>query len=233
MPTDSKMLDNFVRMGQEILSCDWTSYYGSDFTRVAPSPPGVGYAQPGFVGRDYRGLVFVGQNPGVGAGRADEHRLWKREFQKWHDQGTVAAYTDVFQFWRRDLNEWDVWKTYIKPVLHHLGFTEDHIGYLNLCKNATTTNTSPTPHMYRSDWAWTRRQLELLEPRVVVAGGKEVAKQLNKRLTTDWPAPSFIVLPQNRARARPGLTYDALVRERAHEADLLANDIRKALHGRA
>src|SRR4051794_11311804 len=111
------MLDDFVRVGQEILSCDWAVRYGTDIARVAPSPPGVGYAQPGFLGRDYRGLVFVGQNPGVGADRADVHRLWERSFQTWHKQGTVAAYSEVFEFWRRDLKEWVVWTQWIKPIL--------------------------------------------------------------------------------------------------------------------
>jgi hypothetical protein len=225
MPTDSQMLDNFVRVGQEILSCDWEVLYGSDIVSVAPSPPGVGYAQPGFLGCDYRGLVFIGQNPGVGAGRSDVHRLWERAFRKWHDEGSVAAYSEVFQLWQRDLHAWDVWKTYIKPILDHLGFTEDHIGYLNLCKNATTGNNKPTARMYRSDWEWTGQQLKLLQPRAVVAGGKEVAIQLNRL----WPAPSCLVRPQNRARARPGLSYAALCRERAHEADVLAGEIRLAL----
>ena len=79
--------------------------------------------------------------------------------------------------------------------------------------------------MYRSDWVWTRQQLELLQPKAVVAGGREVAGKLNKY----WSAPPCMVHPQNRARARPGLTYAALCRERAREADVLASDIRKAL----
>lgn len=218
MPTDSQMLDTFVRVGQEILSCDWASHYGSDVARVAPSPPGVGYAQPGFLGRDYRRLVFIGQNPGVGADRADVHRLWERAFRTWHEQGTVAAYSEAFQVWRRDLNAWPVWTQWIKPSLDRISLTEDHIGYLNLCKNATSTNAPPTARMYRSDWAWTRQQLELLQPRVVVAGGVAVAKLLN----TFSPTPPCIVLSQNRVRSQSQA-------ERDRQADMLASDIRKAL----
>jgi hypothetical protein len=212
------MLDNFVRVGQEILSCDWAARYGPGIARVAPSPPGIGYAQPGFLGRDYRGLVFVGQNPGAGALRADAHQLWKRVFRDWHEQGTVAAYSEAFRFWRDDLNAWPVWTQWIKPILERLSLTEDHIGYLNLCKNATTNNTPPTAHMYRSDWAWTRQQLELLQPRVVVAGGVAV----DKRLNTHWPTPPFIVLPQNRVRSQSRA-------ERARDVDELASKIWKAL----
>jgi len=212
------MLDNFVRVGQEILSCDWAAHYGPDIARVAPSPPGVGYAQPGFIGRDYRGLVFIGQNPGVGANRADVHRLWKQAFQKWHEQGTVAAYAEVFEFWRRDLHEWIVWTQWIKPVLDRLNLSEDHIGYLNLCKNATSANTPPTGRMYRSDWEWTRRQLDFLRPRVVVAGGVAVFNQLS----TLSPAPPAKVLSQNRERSQNQA-------ERDRQADVLASAIRKAL----
>lgn len=218
MPTDSQMLDNFVRVGQEILSCDWAARYGPDIARVAPSPPGVGYAQPGFLGHNYRELVFIGQNPGVGADRADIHRRWERAFRTWHEQGTVAAYSEVFELWRRDLNAWPVWTQWIEPVLDRLGLTEDHIGYLNLCKNATSSNTPPTAHMYRSDWAWTRQQLELLQPRVVVAGGVAVAE----RLDLHWPTPPFLVLSQNRERSQ-----NQAARER--QADALASELRSAL----
>lgn len=218
MPTDPQMLDSFVRVGQEILSCNWEAQYGPDVTRVAPSPPGVGYAQPGFLGRDYRGLVFVGQNPGAGADRADVHRLWERAFRTWHQQGSIAAYSKVFEFWRHDLNAWTVWSQWIKPILDRLSLTEDHIGYLNLCKNATTNNKAPTTHMYWSDWTWTSQQLDLLQPRVVVAGGLAVADKLN----TLWPAPSVMILPQNRERIQSRA-------ERDREADLLAGKIRKAL----
>lgn len=218
MPTDAQILDNFVRVGRNILSCDWAVHYGIDVTRVAPSPPGVGYAQPGFLGGDYRGLVFIGQNPGVGADRADEHRRWERAFRTWHEQGTVANYLDVYEFWRGDLRNWTVWSQWVKPILDRVGFTEDQIAYLNLCKNATTGNAPPTEHMYQSDWAWTKQQLAFLQPRVVVAGGLAVAKRLN----TYWPTPPFSVLPQNRVRSRPG-------HERARDADGLASEIGQLL----
>lgn len=218
MPTDKRMLDEFVRVGRDILSCDWAAHYGPDLARVAPSPPGVGYAQPGFVGRDYRGLVFIGQNPGVGADRTDAHRRWEQAFRTWHEQGTVAAYSAVFEFWRGDLREWTVWSQWIKPVLDRLGFTEDHIGYLNLCKNATLANTPPTTRMFQRDWAWTRQQLNVLQPRVVVAGGVAVAKLID----TFSPTPPCTVLSQNRVRSQDQA-------ERDRQADMLAENIRRAL----
>jgi len=212
------MLADFVRVGQEILSCDWAAHYGPDIARVAPSPPGVGYAQPGFLGRDYRGVVFIGQNPGVGADRAEVHRLWERAFRGWHDHGTVASYAETYQLWQSDLHGWTVWTQWIKPILDRLSLTEDHIGYLNLCKNAATGNAAPTTRMYQSDWAWTRRQVELLQPRVVIAGGVAVANRINMH----WPAPPFIVLTQNRVRSQNQA-------ERDRQADMLAREIRKVL----
>jgi hypothetical protein len=222
VPTDKQMLKTFVHIGQEILSCDdWAAHYGSSGNaRVAPSPPGVGYAQPGFVGRDYRGLVIVNQNPSAGFGRDDVHRDWERAFRKWHNQGTVDVYLETFRFWQSDVHAWKVWTQWVEPILYRLRprLTEDHIGYLNLCKNATIPNKAPTERMYRSDWEWTGRQLTLLQPRVVVAGGKEVAKQLN----TLWPAPPVKVLVQDRNRNQSGAV-------RASEANRLAGEIRKAL----
>lgn len=216
MPTDKQMLENFVHIGQDILSCNWATRYGHHIARVAPSPPGVGYAQPGFVGRDYRGLV-VSRNPAVGTGRDEAHRLWDQAFRKWLDQGTVDAYLKVFQLWQRDFNEWGVEK-YIKPILELRNFTEDHIGYLNLCKNATISNIEPTVRMYKSDWEWTERQLKLLQPRVVVAGGVEVDRQL-KRF---WTSRSCRVLTQNRIRSQSRAELD-------RQAKWLADEILKEL----
>ena len=70
------LLREFIRIGQEIMRWDRREAYGADFSRVAPSPPALGLASPGFLGRDYRGLVILGQNPGLGARRGSEHRIW-------------------------------------------------------------------------------------------------------------------------------------------------------------
>jgi len=200
VPTDQKLLRDFVTLGQEILKCDWRQHYGSDFGRVAPSPPGIAYAQPGFVADDYRGVVLVGQNPGVGdtPDRARAHRVWDKHLEPWATGGGVEDYRAVLALWLRDLSNWAVWHQWCAPLLQRSGLTVQNIGYLNIVKNQTTKNGAPTARMYEADWRWTQRQLEVLQPRIVIAGGKAVGDVINRY----WRNAPFEVVVQNRIRSQ-------------------------------
>ncbi|HEX5480231.1 MAG TPA: hypothetical protein VFY79_10990 [Dehalococcoidia bacterium] len=220
MATDRRKLREFVRAGQEMLACDWTAHYGADVSRIAPAPPAIRYAQPGFLGDDYRGIVVVNQNPGVGDSpdRAKMHRIWDGELEKWLRTGTIQSYEEVFRFWQRDLSNWPVWKQWIAPILAPSGLDERNVAYLNLCKNQTRRNVAPTASMYWADWRWTRRQLEILRPHTVVAGGKAVADLL----TRFWPEAPFKVVEQNRIRSQNNAT-------RAQQASEIARTLAKAI----
>jgi hypothetical protein len=86
---------------------------------------------------------------------------------------------------------------YIEPLLIDLHLTAYEIAYLNLFQSPTIANSRPTPRMFAKAWPWTRQQLEVLQPRMVVAGGKEVGSLLH----SFWPAPPFRVLVQDRNRS--------------------------------
>ncbi|MDP6582333.1 MAG: hypothetical protein QF681_16895 [Vicinamibacterales bacterium] len=201
MPTNKRPLADFVSLGQEILRCDWTAHYGKDASRVAPSPPALAYAQPGFLGGDYTGLVVVGQNPGVGADAFWEkrHRVWDPLLRAWRDEGTVSAYADFHRTWQTgDLPYWTVWWKWVEPVLSRISLNENHVAYLNLVKNQTSENRPPTVGMYDADWMFTRRQLDVLNPKVVIAGGLAVERQIRKH----WPDAPFRLVSQNRIRSQ-------------------------------
>ena len=221
-------LMEFIRLGQEIMRWDRQGAYGADFTRVAPSPPALGVASPGFLGREYRGLVVLNQNPGLGARRGSEHRIWDRLLTAWRDEGTIEAYDEAFKFYLADFRHVAVWRQWVEPVLDAAGLGAHAVAYLNLGKSVLRKNEPPKPPkardpIFEADWRWTRAQLDLLEPDVVLAG-KAVANLLSRY----WPNPPFDVIVQDRARSQNKATRAARAREhgdriRAALAALAAN----------
>ena len=148
--------------------------YGADFSRVAPSPPALGLASPSFLGRDYRGLVVLGQNPGLGARRGSEHRIWDGLLTAWRDEGTTESYGKAFRFYLDDFQHVAAWRQWVEPVLLAADLSAHEVAYLNLGKSVLRKNEpprSPDP-IFEADWRWTRAQLDLLEPAIVLAGGK-------------------------------------------------------------
>lgn len=201
----------FIRLGQEIMRWDRQGAYGADFTRVAPSPPALGVASPGFLGREYRGLVVLNQNPGLGARRGSEHRIWDRLLTAWRDEGTIEAYDEAFMFYLADFRHVAVWRQWVEPVLDAAGLGAHAVAYLNLGKSVLRKNEPPRARdpIFEADWRWTRAQLDLLEPDVVLAGGKAVANLLSRY----WPNPPFDVIVQDRARSQNKATRAARARE--------------------
>ena len=201
MTRDSEQLvQDFIDLGREILRWDRRAAYGADWSRVAPSPPAIGLASPGFLGDDYCGVVLLGQNPGHGEHRGTAHRRWDRLLSAWRDEGTLQAYREAFRFYLQDFKQVVTWSSWSEPVLRAAGLKPRDVAYLNLGKSPLTENPPPRSRarIFEADWYWTRKQLELLDPLVVVAGGLAVADLLDQF----WPDPPFGVIRQNRARSQ-------------------------------
>ena len=189
--------------------------YGADWDRVALSPPALRLASPGFLGREYRGLVVLAQNPGLGAERGSEHRRWDRLLAAWRDEGTIAAYEEAFRFYLADFQHVAAWRQWVAPVLAAADLSAREVAYLNMGKSVLRQNKTPKARdrIFEADWRWTRVQLELLAPDVVLAGGKAVARLLNRY----WPDPPFGVIAQDRARSQNTATRSARAREHGSE----------------
>ena len=196
-------LVRFIELGQQIIALDRQAELGRDFSRVAVQPPSVGVAQPGFMGAEYKGLVILGRNPGTGDNRPSRYGFesklaeWHRALEKWRDLGSLQAYMSAFDCWMGDLKEWRVWSMYVEPILDRLQIDPSNIAYLNLFQSPTIANTRPTPRMFRIGWTWTKRQLDILAPKAVIAGGKDVGAQLRAQ----WSKPSCEILVQDRNRS--------------------------------
>ena len=210
MTSNRKLLREFVQMGQEIMNWDRREAYGADWSRVAPSPA-IGLASPGFLGEEYADVVILAQNPGLGKGRDDAHREWDRLLNAWRDGGTIRAYRDAFEFYLEDFQQVAAWRNWVAPILDAAAISARSVAYLNLGKSVLRDNQTPKPQdpIFRADWHWTRAQLEMLEPIVVVAGGKAVADLLKDF----WPNRPFQVIVQNRARSQNMATRVARARE--------------------
>ena len=202
-----RLVRNFIDLGREILRWDRRAAYGPDWSRVALAPPAIGLASPGFLGEDYRGVVVLGQNPGHGEHRGGPHRRWDQLLAAWRDEGTLRAYREAFKFYVQDFQHVTTWTSWSEPLLRSAGLAPRDVAYLNLGKSPLTGNPPPSPrdHIFRADWYWTHKQLELLDPVVVVAGGLAVARLL----AHFWPDPPFGVIPQNRARSQSKATRQA------------------------
>lgn len=201
----AEMIDEFIALGASIIREALPARYGADGRFVPEAPPAVGTPQPGFVGRRYRGVVILAPHPGEGgrASREPVHRVWDQVIAAWSANPSSETYDAVLRLWAEDREEWGpVWTRWTEPVLRGAGLAPDEVAFLNLIKNPLISNTSPLAQrrMAAVDWDWTKRQLDLLKPRAVVAGGKLVSEFLRSRVGND-----FAVREQNRAIARAGV----------------------------
>jgi hypothetical protein len=194
-------INRFVSIGQELLQRD-SAVYGAAVSDAVLEP--ITVAQPGWVGPDYRGVVLIGQNPGRGTGDATARLKRQNDaYLAWRDNGR-PGYEQALKLLMADVLNWRVWNQWVRPLLSRARLSAGQVGYLNLVKVPTVDDKKPTAAMFKIDWPWTLRQLEALEPRVVVAGGVAVATELEKRRA---PQP-FELLTQNRVRSQNQATRD-------------------------
>ena len=196
--------------------------YGADWSRVAEAPPDLTVPVPGYLGPNYRGIVLLDMNPSSAPERRTAHREWDARFKRWRDEGTIEAYSAVFEAYLRYFPTLRYWKQKVQPVLRSAGITPREVCYLNLSKSAIRGNKQPTKGIIRADWHWTDRQLQLLAPRFVVAGGKGVGHLLDGLM----PNPRFEVRVQDRMQGQKSsvVTAEAGRIGRAIKAALAKNE---------
>ena len=209
----------FVALGQRMLQVDLADHYGKGMPLIHTGQGAVVLPQPGFVGEAYPGLVIIGSNPGRGKNRAKAHRCWNDALGRWRAEGTIDAYRAVHELWLRDREAWNAWRDWVAPVLLAANLTAENIAYVNMVKMPTAKNKArPDAVLVDTDWPWTRRQLHVLKPVVVLVGGIGISEALFKK----WSEPDAVVLVQNR--------YRRLRRaQRRDNAQRLGTEIRRLL----
>ena len=213
MATSDEKLLQFVALGREIIQRRPDAAYGADSSRVAPSPPAVRLPQPGFAGDQYADIAIINQNPGWGGKRFRDGRItvqsiahWGDVLERWARDGTIDAYAAAYRLWAQDTGGWRVWNRWIQPMLEPAGLGREHIAYLNLVFSPTAGNKPPTDHMYEADFPLVARQIEILSPSIVIAGGKKVGDKIQE--FGGFPGATLLI--QNRVQNRPRVEIEAM-----------------------
>lgn len=224
------LLQDFIKLGQEIIHSDYESAYGQDYKRVSAFPA-VALPQPGFLGHSYRGVVILNQNPGKGnfGSWPDDNRRFGELIRAWEAKGDTKSYDAAFKFFESKFLDSPTWRDYTDPVLRAARITLEDVAVLNLVKFATKKKVTITQRMFDADWVWTQQQLQLLAPSIVVTGGLLVNKQLYRQ----WPTMSFKVVEQNQVKAVKGETGSQRAKRRSDEANAIGAAIKATLNSRS
>ena len=196
-------IDEFLLSAWRVSRCDRPAKYGRaayekqihrlrpDDAPGAPVRHGGAETPPdvGFVGKDYKGVLFLGMSPGPGKRRGPNEREYFREAVKF----SKASERSALRFGRRVLAEerrmmredpWQLHSLFMRPLLIHVSrlgapLTYDHIARLNVARSKTVA--APTECMARICFhAHTREQIRVLDPRVIVCCYKRTGGWLQK-----------------------------------------------------
>ena len=196
-------IDGFLLSAWRVSQCDRRKEYGpADYEKQihrlrpddAPGAPvrhGGAETPPdvGFVGKDYRGVLFLGMNPGRGESRGPNERDYFREavkFSKASKRSALRFGRCVLAEERRMMHEdpWQLHSLFMRPLLNRVSrlgvpLTYDHIARLNVARSKTVD--APTERMAGICFhAHTREQIRMLDPRVIVCCYKRTGGWLRK-----------------------------------------------------
>ena len=210
-------IDGFLGSAWRVSRCDRLAMYGpADYGKRihrlrpddAPGAPvlGGGAETPpdvGFVGKDYAGLLFLGMNPGRGAGRGPNERDYFAEVTRFSKEGNeqpaLAIGKRVLAEERRMAlsDPWPLHRRFMLPLLdlvrtRGVSLTIDHVARLNIARSKTIDDSvNLTDRMARICFdAHTREQISMLAPRVIVCRYRKAAGWLR-----EWGADIVAGIP--------------------------------------
>ena len=197
-------IDGFLLSAWRVSQCDRRKEYGpADYEkRIHRLRPGDAPGAPvrhggaetppdvGFVGENYRGVLFLGMNPGRGESRGPSERKYFAEVVKFREAKSERSAPPIG---RRVLAEerrmalhdpWPLHSLFMLPLLNRVSrlgkpLKYDQIVRLNVARSKTVV--APTDRMARICFhAHTREQIGLLDPRVIVCCYKRTGDWLQK-----------------------------------------------------
>ncbi len=172
-----------------ILNTDRKTLFGPAVRLLNNRNYGDRLAQPGFVGPRYQpgGVLFVGMNPGGGPSKGiceldrKQYALLKH-LKDAPPAQRVAAFDTLTADQSSIMSQGRLFKNYVLPMLDGTGLDLGSVSYLNILKWRTVPGAS-LGRLYTLSWqAHTKRQLELLSPRVVIALGASLGNWLAAKL---------------------------------------------------
>jgi hypothetical protein len=223
--TNERLREQFIRSAWEVSRCDRIAAYGeSDYDRYiyrlkptdAPgSTEGLTPPDVGFLGRDYRGILFIGMNPGRGASRGPNEREYFRLVSAFRDAPNVADAVprgrSVFAEESRLVREdpWHQYSSFILPVLTQasalsgLDLGVETIARLNVARSKTVADSAGLSDRLAEICflAHTPLQLALLRPRVVICRYSRTSDWITRWARESIDNVSVITVP-GRVAAR-------------------------------
>lgn len=189
---DSALQETLAFHWRDMLRLNPVEIFGSEANRLLNRNWGDRIPQPGYVGPNYGrgGLVFVSMNPGGGQkeGLGDEDLRQYEALQRLRDCKTeevTKSFHALAHLLQEIMPRWKIFKVFVEPVLSYSRNDFSSVAYLNLLK-WRTRKSSGLRTLYKLSWEnHTRQQVELLQPRTVVAIGTDAGSAFRRFYTND------------------------------------------------
>lgn len=160
--------------------------FSNECDRLSPyRAEGLG-PQPGFIGKNYNGLVFLGGNPS--AGGKDYHKAQEAEvyrlFRKFRASGQETDFEKIMGYLAQIMPSWYVMGGSLSDI-SRLGTHLQDIAYINVFKCPTQKNggnyaVHNQPDKMRVCFQnHTIKQLEILKPKTIILLWKPLLQSLN------------------------------------------------------
>jgi hypothetical protein len=113
MMSKQEKLQEFIRLGQEIIGSDSGARYGLQWAgRIL---------QPGFMSLTRNPLLVLNFNPSQGdrftAARPNEVEAEREAYRIWAQDGTLEAYKRAYTQWLQRMQLWDTARKWVLPIL--------------------------------------------------------------------------------------------------------------------
>lgn len=167
---------------------------------------------PDFIGRNYRGLVVIGANPGPGGNYSQEEQEINSLLREFSRNNSIDNYHKILDYRNSCSLYWDDRNLCSKKMRNFLNFDLEDIAYLNIVKCKTEGKGSSV--IYKIGKAvsercfehYLKKQLEILNPKYIIAQWKAIPDDL-KELKFYFPESNIPFLDGNQTlRYKPELS---------------------------
>jgi hypothetical protein len=186
---------------REILRTDPKDLFRDEFKKILPRHKYDKLPQPGFVGFEYEpgGLLFLGMNPGSAhatGGRGPRDEIFYQcllDLLEVDDKYILEEFDKFNGYLLFCINKWKLFNNYIKPALRRFETRLSSIAFLNILHWRTQSDVNPR-RLYEINWnKYTRKQIEALQPGVIIVLGKNAAKWFKEKWAKENVVPDVVV----------------------------------------
>ena len=177
------MIKKFYAISKEIVKCSDKQQCCKECSSMDTDSP-----QPGFIGRNYQGIVIIGANPGTG-GEREYYQQMNRKYYAMADSfansNDISDYHKYLDFSADYMQSWNQHLCNNK-FRDFLDYDIEDIAYINIVKCRTTQTSSDVfancgaTVTYRCAEQYLLRQLDILKPKYIVGHWKTIGNTLER-----------------------------------------------------